>query len=57
MPSRAVGIRAGSFILYPSLTTSFEHDTNGSGNGRSDTMTVTPELDAAIRLGASTRRR
>ncbi len=40
----AVGIRAGSYILYPSLTTSFEHQTNGSGDGRSDTITVTPEL-------------
>ncbi len=43
-PFAAVGIRAGSFILYPSLTTNFEHATNASGNGRSDTLTVTPEL-------------
>jgi hypothetical protein len=43
-PFAALGIRAGSFILYPSLTTSFEHATNASGNGRSDTLTVTPEL-------------
>ncbi len=43
-PFAAVGMRAGSFILYPSLTTSFEHATNASGNGRSDTLTVTPEL-------------
>ena len=43
-PFAALGIRAGSFILYPSLTTSFEHATNASGDGRSDTLTVTPEL-------------
>ena len=43
-PFAALGIRAGNFILYPSLTTSFEHATNASGNGRSDTLTVTPEL-------------
>ena len=43
-PFAALGIRAGSFILYPSLTTSYEHATNASGNGRSDTLTVTPEL-------------
>ncbi len=43
-PFAALGIRAGSFILYPSLTTSFEHATNSSGNGRADTLTVTPEL-------------
>ncbi len=44
-PFAAVGIRAGSFVLYPSLTTSFEHETNASGGGRSDTLTVTPELN------------
>ncbi len=43
-PFAAVGIRAGSFILYPSLTTSLEHATNASGSGRSDTLTLTPEL-------------
>jgi hypothetical protein len=43
-PFAAVGIRAGSFILYPSLTTSFEHASNASGDGRTDTLTVTPEL-------------
>ena len=30
-PFAAVGLRNGSFILYPSLTTSFEHATNDSG--------------------------
>ncbi len=43
-PFAALGIRAGSFILYPSLTTSFEHATNDSGSGPADTLTVTPEL-------------
>ncbi len=43
-PFAALGIRVGSFILYPSLTTSFEHNTNDSGGGPSSTLTVTPEL-------------
>ena len=43
-PFAALGIRAGSFILYPSVTTTFEHDTNNSGGGRADKLTVTPEL-------------
>ena len=43
-PFAALGIRAGSFVLYPSLTTGFEHATNSSGSGRADTLTVTPEL-------------
>ncbi len=43
-PFAAVGIRAGSFILYPSLTTTVEHATNDSGGGPTTTLTVTPEL-------------
>ena len=43
-PFAALGIRAGSFILYPSLTTSLEHNTNDSGGGPSTKITVTPEL-------------
>jgi len=43
-PFAPVGIRAGSFILLPSITTTVEHQTNGSGNGKSTDLTVTPEL-------------
>ncbi len=43
-PFTAVGIRAGGFILYPSQTTTIEHDTNASGDGPATTLTVTPEL-------------
>lgn len=43
-PFAAVGLRAGGFILYPALTTGFTHATNDSGSGRSETITVTPEL-------------
>ena len=43
-PFAAIGIRASSFILYPSLTTTAEHGANASGKGPSDTITVTPEL-------------
>ncbi len=43
-PFAALGIRAGGFILYPSLTTTLEHQTNGSGSGPATDLTVTPEF-------------
>lgn len=46
-PYEQLGIRAGSFILYPSLETTVGYTTNGTnaaGGGESGYATVTPEL-------------